>query len=112
MRSPMEEIQALLAASRALARAEELDAARLQHWIAEREMVFIRLQGHDLAGTAAASPELTALVRELIALDGEIRARVIEYQAGIGEQIAASQRVRRVLSLGGTNSATLLRLSA
>jgi non-ribosomal peptide synthetase component F len=112
MRSLLGEIQALLAASRAVACADELDAAGLQQWSSEREAVFIRLQSHDLAGAAADSPELAALIRELVRLDDEIRARVIEYQARIGEQIAASQRVRRVLLPDGKDSASLLRVSA
>jgi hypothetical protein len=89
-----------------------LDVSGLQRWSAEREKVFTRLQNRDLASVAAASPELEARIRELIALDSEIRARVIEYQAGIGAQIAANQRVRRVLSAGATNSATFIRCSA
>jgi hypothetical protein len=112
MRTPVEEIQALLAASRDMADAGELDVSRLQQWRAEREKVFTRLQNHDLASVAAASPELKALIRELIALDGQIRGRVIEYQESIGAQIAASQRVRRVLLPTEKNSARLLRISA
>jgi hypothetical protein len=112
MRSFLEEIQALLAASRAMAGVEELDAAGLQQWSAEREIAFIRLQSMDLASAAVASPELVAFIRELIVTDGELRARVIKYQAGFGEQIAASERVRRALSPTKTNPASLLRLSA
>ena len=108
MHTLLQDIQALLAASRDLVGAEELDAVRLQTWSAERSIIFTRLRIHDLAGAVADSPALAALIRELLEVDSRICARLIESQMRLGEQIAAARKFRRALGPAATKSPQLL----
>lgn len=109
MHSLLQDIEGLLAASRDVIGAEEMDAARLQTWSAERDMIFARLKIHDLARAAAASPALEARILELLEVDGKICDRLIESQMRVGEQIAAARKFRRALSPAASNSRPLLR---
>jgi hypothetical protein len=105
----LQDIQALLAASRDLVGAEELDAVRLQTWSAERNIIFTRLKKiHDLALGTTDSSALEGLIQELLEVDGKICTRLIESQKRLGENLATARKFRRVLSTAAAKSPQLL----
>jgi hypothetical protein len=89
------DIESLLAASRELLDAEELEFERLLAWSADRKGVFARFKSRDLSLSADDSSTVAALMRELLAVDAKICAWVSEIQIRLGEQIAMARRLRQ-----------------
>jgi hypothetical protein len=104
----LQDVRALLSASRELAEAEEFDGARLQQWSAERNLIFNRLEICDWTCAAEDSQTLEGLMRELLELDGKISARLLDRQKRLGEQIATSRKFRRTLTPAASSSPRLL----
>jgi len=106
--SLLQDVRAVLTASRDLAGATVLDPARLQMWSAERKVIFTRLNTQDWARAAADSAALEGLILELLDLDGKICARLIESQTRLGEQLTATRKFRRALGPVAIDSPQLL----
>jgi hypothetical protein len=102
------DIESLLAASRELLGAEELEFERLLAWSAERNGIFASFKSRDLFLAADDSSTVTALMRELLAVDAKICARVSEIHIRLGEQIAAVRRLRHGWGQGASRSSQLL----
>jgi hypothetical protein len=107
VQSAIGDIELLLAASRDLLASEDLDAERLKAWGAERNAIFCRLKEQNpvLGGTDVSA---ISLVRELVALDAKICARVREQQRHLAKQIAAARTVRQALRRGSSSAPRLL----
>jgi hypothetical protein len=108
MHLAVHDIESLLAASRDLLGAGDLELVRLQAWCAERDAIFTRLKSRDLALASNDSSAVEALMRELLEVDGRICARVIENQKCLAEQIAAARKIRQTLSRGSSRAPRLL----
>ena len=80
MHPAVNDIESLLAASRELLSAEELEFERLLAWSAERNGIFARFKSRDLSRAADDSSAVAALMRELLSVDTKICARVSENQ--------------------------------
>lgn len=103
MHPAVHDIESLLAASRDLLGAEELEFERLLAWSAERNGIFARFKSRDLTLPADDSSAVAALMRELLAVDVKISARISEVQIRLGEQIAAAKRLRQGLGQQGAS---------
>lgn len=103
MHPAVHDIESLLGASRELLGAEELDFERLLAWSAERNGIFARFKSHALSLAADDSSTVAALMRELLAVDAKICARVSEIHIRLGEQIAAAKRLRQGLGQQGVS---------
>ena len=109
MHPAVNDIESLLAASRELLGAEEFEFERLLTWSAERNGIFASIKSRDLSLAADDSSTVAALMRELLAVDAKICARVSEIQIRLGEQIATARRLRRgLVGQGASRSSQLL----
>lgn len=108
MHPAVQDIQFLLASSRALLDEKDLKPDRLQAWGAERNAIFVRLKSRDLALTGDDSSAAEALMRELLEVDNKICARVLENQRWLGEQIAGARKIRQALSQCASHTPKLL----
>ncbi len=104
----MQAIGSLLAASRDVLAAPELDAKRLQVWGAERNAIFACLKESDPALASADPSAMEPLLHELVDLDRKVCARVAAIQRELGLQIAAARKVRQALGLGISRAPQLL----
>jgi len=103
------DIESLLTVSRELLGAEGLEFERLLAWSAERNGIFARFESRDLTLGADDSSAVAALMRELLAVDAKICARVSEIHTRLGEQIAAARRLRQgLVRQGASRSSQLL----
>jgi hypothetical protein len=100
MHPTIRQIESLLAASREVLADQELDIDRLQLWGAERNAIVARLKERDQALAGADGSAVEPLLHELLHLDREICARVIEKQRELGLQISAARTVRQALVRG------------
>ena len=108
MHPAVQDITLLLAMSRQLFEAQELEAKPLQAWRAKRDAIFTHLESCGLALSGDDASAATALVREVLEVDDKICARVLEVQSCLGDQIAAARKLRQVLSQGVFHSPHLL----
>ena len=109
MHPAVHDLESLLAVSRELLGAEELEFERLLAWSAERKGIFARFKSHDLSLAGDDSSAVAALMRELLAVNAKICVRISEIQIRLGEQIATARKVRRGLGQeGATHSSHLL----
>jgi hypothetical protein len=106
--SAVHDIESLVALSRDLVEAEELETVRLQAWHAERCAIFTRLKSRNLALIGDDSLAVETLMCELLEMDGKICVRVIENQKRLAEQIAAARKIRQTLVRGSSHAPRLL----
>ena len=97
MHPAVNDIESLLTVSHELLGVEELEFERLLAWSAERIGIFARFESRDLSLGADDSSAVAALMRELLAVDAKICARISEIHIRLGEQIAAARRLRQGL---------------
>ena len=109
MHPAVDDIESLLSASRELLGAEDLEFDRLLAWSAERNGIFARFKSRDLSLAADDSSAVATLMRELLAMDAKICARVSEIHIRLGEQIAMARRLRQgLVGQGASRSFQLL----
>jgi hypothetical protein len=108
MYSPGADIEWLLARSRELLSMESMDVERLKAWGTERNAIFTRLEEHNSALASTDRVANESLLRELIFIDAQIRARIVEYQSQLGQQIAALRTRLQASPHGSHRSAPLL----
>jgi hypothetical protein len=108
MSSAGADIEWLLARSRKLLSMENMDVERLKAWGAERNAIFSRLKEHNsvVASTEPFANEF--LLRELLIIDAQIRARIVECQSQLGKQIAVLRTRLQALPHASSHSSPLL----
>jgi hypothetical protein len=108
MKSPVADIELLLAGSRELLELEELDLERLEAWRAERNAIFCRLKEHHPVLASADGFLTESLLEQLLDADAKICGRVAELQTRLAKQIAAAKTMRQALPRGSSRPPHLL----